>query len=372
LAPADIPKRAPRAPQGPLEGLRVVVAGAGAIGSAVALRLLDDGAEVLLADPAPLAANASGVAAGMLAPAFEAVLDPLAAGHFELLKTARELWPALAARVGAELDRSGALWVGDEASNADMLKRLTGPGARAEGLDGAGARRSSPGLAAPQGAVFTPEDWTLDPAGMLAALRGAFEAAGGKVRAAAVTSWDAGTARLSDGGQARADALVLAAGLAAQGLDLPPPELAQLRPIKGQIVSLDAQAPRSGPVVRGEGVYLVPRASGPVAGATMEAGVRDLEVDPAAVQGLRSAAARLFPALAAAPVSGRAGVRASSPDGLPLVGRSLTPGAWLAMGARRNGWLLAPLVAELLAGQLAGAEDGHAARLFDPGRFTPD
>ena len=369
LAPANIPKRAARAPNGRLNGLRVVVAGAGAIGSCLALRLRDEGVEVLLADAAPLGANASGVAAGMLAPAFETVLDPPAAGHFELLRTARELWPALAGRVGGTLDRSGALWAGDEASNAEVLERLTLRGARAEAVDAARARGLSPGLEAPQGAVFTPEDWTLDPAGMLASLRGAFEAAGGRVRAAAVTSWSGGTAGLSDGGEARADVLVLAAGLAAEGLASPPPELAHLQPIKGQILSLDAMEPRAGPVARGEGIYVVARASGPTAGATMQAGVRDLAIDPATVAALRSAAARLYPALAGARATARAGVRATSPDGLPLAGPSLTTGAWLAMGARRNGWLLAPLIAEVVAARLAGGDGGALARLFDPGRF---
>jgi glycine oxidase len=343
-----------------LRGLRVIVAGAGAVGHVVALKLLDEGAEVRLADPAPLGANASGVAAGMLAPAFEAVLDPLAAGHFGLLKAALELWPALAERAGVRLDRSGALWVGGAASNLSVLARLREAGARAEMVGAAEASRLSPGLEAPAGAVFTPEDWTLDPGQALAALRRAFEAAGGAVSAEAVTSWDRG---------AQADVLILAAGLAAEGLDSPPPELERLQPIKGQIVRLQADAPRSGPVARGEGIYVVPRGSGPVAGATMQAGARDLKIDPAVTEALRAAAGQLYPTLAQAPATGRAGVRASTPDGLPLVGKSLMPGAWLAMGMRRNGWLLAPLVAQVIAGQLAGGDGGPWAPLFDPARF---
>ena len=57
-----------------LTGARVLVAGAGAIGSVLSLILAQEGARVILADPAPVGDNASGVAAGMLAPAFEAVL----------------------------------------------------------------------------------------------------------------------------------------------------------------------------------------------------------------------------------------------------------------------------------------------------------
>src|SRR4051812_23116727 len=95
-----------------LSGMCVVVAGGGAVGSAVALAVRRAGAEVLLADPAPLGDNASGVAAGMLAPAFEAALDPVSAGHFPLYRAARDLWPAFAASLESEglVDRCGALW----------------------------------------------------------------------------------------------------------------------------------------------------------------------------------------------------------------------------------------------------------------------
>ena len=354
---------------GRLSGRRIVVAGAGAVGAVLALRLRDEGAEVMLADPAPLGANASGVAAGMLAPAFEAALDPTSAGHFELLLAARDLWPGLAERASAGLDRSGALWVADEASNAAMLARLAGLGAAAEPLHAVAAERLSAGLMAPAGAVFTSQDWTLDPLATLAGLRRAFEEEGGEVRTATVRRWTGAEVELSDGGTAPVDALVLAAGLAADGLAAPPAELAVLQAIKGQLVSLAGEAPRGGPVARGEGFYVVPRPGGPIAGATMEPGVRDLALDPAAAERLKAAAARQYPVLAGAQATAAAGIRAATPDGLPLVGESATPGVWLAMGARRNGWLLAPLVADVLADQLAGGDGGPWAPLLAPGRF---
>ena len=354
---------------GRLSGRCIVVAGAGAVGAVLALRLRDEGAQVLLADPAPLGANASGVAAGMLAPAFEAALDPVSAGHFELLRTARDLWPRLAERAAASLDRSGALWVGDEASNAAMLARLAGLGAVAEPMEAQAVERLGVGLMAPGGAVFTSEDWTLDPLATLTGLRRVFEEAGGEVRRATAQCWTGARVGLSDGGTVAADALVLAAGLSADGFATPPAELAVLQPIKGQLVSLAGEAARGGPVARGDGIYVVPRRTGAIAGATMEPGVRDLAIDPAASERLKAAAAGLYPALATAKVTGAAGIRAAAPDGLPLVGESRTAGAWLAMGARRNGWLLAPLIAEVLTGQLAGGDGGRWARLLAPDRF---
>ena len=85
---------------GDLSSLRANVGGAGVFGLAIALTLARRGAQVVLADPAPQGTNASAVAAGMLAPALEAALDPLAHGRFLLLEEARDLWPA----DGPELD----------------------------------------------------------------------------------------------------------------------------------------------------------------------------------------------------------------------------------------------------------------------------
>jgi glycine oxidase len=62
-------------------------------------------------------------------------------------------------------------------------------------------------------------------------------------------------------------------------------------------------------------------------------------------------------------------VRASSPDGLPLAGASAERGLFLATGARRNGWLLAPLVAETVVAAVAGTAV-PAAGLLNPARFS--
>lgn len=355
-----------------LSGLRLLVAGSGAVGSAIALRLQRDGAEVVLADPAPIGDNASGVAAGMLAPAFEAALDPTSEGHFELLRGARDLWPSFMEALGpqrAELDRSGALWVADEAGLEAIQARLAAAGASAQRIGAEAARALSPGLMAPEGAVFTPEDWRIEAGPLLRAMRGAFLEAGGQIRPAAVRRVAAGEAVLADGEALTPDEVILATGLPPEGLEAPPSELGLISPVKGQIARFPGHGPAGGPVVRAEGVYVAPASAGALAGATMQAGVRDLRIEAGTIGRFARLAAGLFPALAGAQAQGAAGVRASTPDGLPLVGPSRTPRVRLALGARRNGWLLAPLIAEIIADQLAGRAPGpHAARL-DPGRF---
>ncbi|MET0274453.1 MAG: FAD-dependent oxidoreductase, partial [Phenylobacterium sp.] len=240
--------------------VRITVAGAGALGLSTALALADEGFDVIVHDPAEPFSGASGVAAGMLAPAFEAVLDSEAAPHFGLLLAARDLWPALEARAGVALDRSGALVVGSDAWLAGVREGLIRLGLH--GIELPNAATLGPGLAH-TGGLLNREDWRLDPRAALAALRAAAEAKGVAFRREAVT------------GRGEADHLIVATG-AAQGLA---PELGHLTPIKGHILRVATDHPGR-LSIRGEGVYAVPAEGGLAVGATMEPGVADPAVDP--------------------------------------------------------------------------------------------
>ena len=320
---------------------RVAVAGAGAIGSAVALALARAGLDVVVFDPRPLGDNASGVAAGMLAPVAETLFDPLSTSHLALLRRARDLWPAFAEGLDLPILREGLRVEGEAGWREAVAARL-----QAQAIPF--KRRDE--------ALFSNEDWRIEARPALAALQAAAQALGACLEPRAFTPDDLPAF----------SAVVLATGPGdAAGLA---PELAALTPVKGQILRAD-RGPAMGPVIRGEGVYICPGAS-PAIGATMETGRDDLDIDPSATQGLRAAAIRLRPELANAVLTTEVGVRATTPDGLPLVGWSATPGVMLAVGARRNGWLLAPLVAGLVAAYLKGDNPGPDAALFDARRFS--
>jgi glycine oxidase len=362
-----------------LNTVRIVVAGAGALGASIALGLAEAGARVVLADPAALGDNASGVAAGMLAPVFEAVLDEGSKPHFPLLMAARDLWPERAAGLGEiGFRRSGAVWIDLPGavplidSHAQALASL---GVEATFLPAAVLRKRVPSLAAGLGpGLFTAEDWRLEPRAALAALRDAALASGVRIAKQSVLAFEPGSARLSGGETVAADLLVLATG--ADRSDLAP-ELGALSPIKGQILryddapSDDAPSDDDRPVVRCRGGYVVAARDGLRVGATMEPGLADRQVTAAATTALARLPATLFPGLEGAKFIAQAGVRAATPDGLPLVGASARDGVWLATGARRNGWLLAPLVARMLAAYLADRDPGPYAGLLAARRFAP-
>ncbi len=350
------------------------MAGAGAVGSTIAYELARAGHAVTVVDP--MAANASSVAAGMLAPAFECVFDARSAGHYRLLAEARDLWPALAAEIGLALARDGALAIGAAPEARGWTDQLSGLGAAARLLTPGDVRELAPGLSGDVWAAFTSEDWRLDPRAALAALRATAEAHGARFVAARVVGFAGGKVAVDGAADLRADRLVIATG-AGRDLAALAPELASLTPIKGHIWRAE-DAFRTRPVVRARGVYLCTAEGEAILGATMEVGVADSAVDPEVAARLFEAATAPLGGLLAPPTrplgpvtwSAAAGVRAATPDGLPLAGEGRRGGVVLAVGARRNGWLLAPLIARAVLDVVEGRDLRGAAARFDPHRFA--
>lgn len=328
---------------------RVLIVGAGVLGLTTAIALLDAGCEVTVCDPG--GPNASSVAAGMIAPVFEAVLDGAARAHFALFMAARDLWPALAERTGIALDRSGTLAVGTRAWLEGVSRGFGALHLKPTEISAATATALAPGLSLGGDALMTREDWRVDAPSAVAALTAAAAAAGVVIE----------RRRVDD--RAEADYRVIATGAHRSRFA---PELSQLTPIKGHILRI--AAPTSGVVVRAEHVYVTPGAQ-TVFGATMEPGRSDTAVDAAKCRPLLDAGVQLFPGLAGRSVTASAGVRAATPDGLPMAGLSTEPGTLLAVGARRNGWLLAPLVAQIIVACVMGRDPGPYAARLDPGRF---
>jgi glycine oxidase len=332
--------------------LPIAVVGAGALGAAAALCLARAGARVVLIDESPLGRNASGVAAGMLAPAMESALDPVSTGRFGLLSAARDLWPEFAEGLGPTgLDRCGALLKAEPALVDQAHDRLHAQGAAAQRVE--------------SGVLYTAEDWRIEPRLALAAMLEGLYRLGGEARWGRVRSLEPGGVALEDGATIRASATVLACGFGGQHLAS---ALAVLEPIKGQVLRYPDVEMIEGPILRGAAGYVVPSRDGPVCGATMEPGVADLFIDEDAVARLQAQAARLAPQLAGTRPQANAGVRATTPDGLPMVGRATEEGVWLAAGARRDGWLLAPMIAASLVRQIV--HGGRPEAPFDPARFA--
>ena len=388
----------------------IVIVGGGLAGLSIALYLtqLDPSRHVTVLDrQAPPPANgshddddvsssttvASWAAAGMLAPHAERLPQgPL----LQLCEESRDMYSdfvnlveSLAQQSGEEgakylkanVDRNGRLepWhVGYLATGGFLAPAFAGdsvatwaPPARSDGspsgavwLDAHQVREMEPELH-PQvvGGWWFPNDASVDARRLTRCLQAACVAAGVQLlQGSEVTSVDVQTSavRLKSGATMAAQSLVVANGAWMQQL-LPVP----MQPHKGQSLSLrmpqtnNADTP---PALRrvlfAQDCYMVPKADGRrvIVGATVEAGSWDSNVTPAGLMHILSYAMQLIPSLQDWAVEETwVGLRPTTPDKLPLLGKTPWSNVYLAGGYWRNGVLLAPKTAHLMA-QLILAE----------------
>ncbi len=372
----------------------VVIVGGGIIGLSAAWRARAKGLSVTLLERDAVGRGTSHVAAGMLAPVAEVEFGEAGRRLLELGLRSAEMWPGFAAeleRVSGEevgLLRTGTLLLARDEDEARELERQLAfrqsLGLHAERLRASAAREREPGLAPTvRLALEAPEDHSVDPRMVLAALRRACEIAGVDIREqAAVESveLDGAGARvrgvvLRAGERVPAGLVVLAVGAwTGQIAGLPGDAHVPMRPVKGQILRLrdPAGAGLLTRVVRFEGGYLVPRADGSYAlGATVEE--KGFEMAPTAggVYELLRDASELVPGISELQIEELSvGLRPGTPDNAPAIGPGAVEGLIWATGHYRNGILLAPLTAELVAAALAGEPQEPLAAACRPGRFA--
>jgi len=144
------------------------------------------------------------------------------------------------------------------------------------------------------------------------------------------------------------------------------------RPVKGQMLCLAMPSPSLlRHVVRAPEAYLIPRSNGRLlVGATVEEAGFDKRTDPDTIQSLHRAAIKLVPELRNAKIlEDWAGLRPGTPDALPILGATATPGYYVATGHFRDGILLAPVTAKVMADVITGVQPEHDLTPFSPDRF---
>ena len=145
------------------------------------------------------------------------------------------------------------------------------------------------------------------------------------------------------------------------------------RPVKGQMLCL-VMLSRTllKHVVRSPEAYLIPRSDGRLlVGATVEEAGFDKRTDLATIQRLHKAAIALVPKLADAKIlEDWAGLRPGTPDALPILGETQTAGYYVATGHFRDGILLAPITADVMAAVIEGRKPEYDLAAFSPARFV--
>jgi glycine oxidase len=124
-------------------------------------------------------------------------------------------------------------------------------------------------------------------------------------------------------------------------------------------------------VVRSPEVYIVPRSDGRIPiGASIEEAGYDKRVVPDTIQRMHREAIKLMPALTEARIlENWAGLRPGTPDNLPILGSTQTPGYFVATGHYRDGILLTPITAQLMVQVITGESPCLDLRSFSAERF---
>jgi glycine oxidase len=359
----------------------VAVVGGGPIGLACAWRAAQRGLRTIVLDAGD--PGAWHVAAGMLAPVSEAQFGEQSLTRLGVESLRR--YPAFCAELAEIRDpglrATGTLVVARDRDEAEALDRLYDfrrrLGLDVERLRPSEARRREPALAPTvRLALDISGDHSIDPRRLVAALADACEHAGARLHRARVRGFEAGAVTLADGSRVRAVRVVVAAG--AQVARLEGPGDVPVRPVKGVVIRLRDPAgdPGHPPLVertiRGETAYLVPRGDGRyVLGASMEERGWDIAPGAGAVYELLRDMSELVPGVLELDVAElEAGLRPATPDNLPAIGPGTADGVLWATGHFRNGILLTPVTADLIAGALAGEPAPDWAAAVDPRRFS--
>ncbi len=344
----------------------ICIAGGGIIGLSLALELHRRGLSVTILDRGQPLSEASTAAAGMLAAGDPENPAPLR----QLSDLSLSLYPAFLDR----LHELSGIRIPFHTGKT-LQSHLT---ASADTLSPEALTQILPQLT-PNDRHFTLiDEHSLDPRNLAAALLAAVQATTIDLRAntkvLAAQSVDKAVEVHTVSGILHAAQFINCAGAWATHSSLTP-DIAVV-PKKGQMLAVSL--PSSLPlhlVVRTHDIYIVPRTTGPLAGraiigATIEDAAFDKTIHSSDIAHLRSLAASLLPALAeATQLEAWAGLRPATVDGLPFLGALPDRDhQFVAAGHYRNGILLAPATAQVMAQLLTGEPPFIDLTSFSPAR----
>jgi glycine oxidase len=363
----------------------VIVVGAGVIGCAIAYELSRRGISVQLLDERAAGLGATHASAGILAPFIEA-------GHagplFELTRRSLDLFDDFTTRLADDSGipvlyrRTGTLQVALDDQSMLQLRntaaRLEAQGVVLGLVDAKTLRAEEPHVTdAAVGGLVIPAHGFIAAGELTRALAAAARRRGAQVteglRVRRIAAADRDVVVETDRGSLSAAAVVLAAGswsphIEIAGASAAPP----IHPVRGQLVRVAWRGPTLRRVAWGDRCYLVPWDDGTLLiGATVEDAGFDERTTVAGVRDLLDAATEMIPHVwTCGFTDARAGLRPGTPDEMPILGRSSAIANLVyATGHYRNGILLAPLTARLVADLLVDDRVDPILASVTPQRF---
>ena len=365
----------------------VIIVGGGVIGCSIAWRLAQAGLKTAVLERGRVGCEASSAAAGMLSPQGE---SQTAGPFFDLCLRSRGMYRSFAdelkdaSGIDVEYKDEGAFFVvlegEDDAERTRWAAWQSEAGLPLEHVSAADLRKSEPGVTESAArAIFLPEEHQVENRRLMNALEVAIKRAGVELIEGAEVSALAiergGVAGVvADGRRLDAGAVVVAAGAWSTSLLEPLGLNVKVIPARGQMIAVRGGACPIKRVLHSSSVYIVPRRDGRILiGATVEYAGFDKAVTVGAIRRLVAAATDLAPSLESSEViEWWSGLRPDTVDHLPILGAGGVENLVLATGHFRNGILLAPLTASLIADALIRGFDPSEIAPFSIERFQPE
>jgi glycine oxidase len=355
--------------------METLIIGGGVIGLSIARELKKRGVEkVTVLERGRVGREASWAAAGILAPQVEADADD---DFFRLCFESNRMYPALAAElldetgIDIELSRHGTLYlafdVEDEKEFDHRFAWQTAAGLNVERLDRSEVKALEPDASdSVIGGLYFPDNGQVENRKLVDALAASAKRLGVDIREGVEVK-----SVLSDQGKIvgvetmqghmPADRVVITTGAWASHIELGEVQLPiEVKPIRGQMICYRPHEVAIRHVIYSRRGYLVPRADGRLlAGATAENVGFESGVTDDGLRTLRDAAVEIAPGLCTSEVVDHwAGLRPYSVGGLPFIGPVKTvEGVFAAIGHFRNGILLTPITARMIADTVLGANN---------------
>jgi glycine oxidase len=366
----------------------IVVIGAGLIGLAVAHELAKRGSDVRVLEAAEPAGAASWAGAGMLAPDTE---ETPSAAMRAICAYGLALYPSFVeglheeSGLDARLRRDGILKLAFTPQTAALgqarVIALNREGVAAHWLSRSETIAMEPAVSGSiLGAAFVEREGHVDNRRLGRALRVACERRAVRIdggRGAIAIETDARRVRgvRTGDGFLQTSLVINAAG--AWASEVPGvPEFARVavHPVKGQMLALAMPRGLVQRAVWYPDGYAVPREDGRLLiGATVEATGFDVRVTASGIKQLLDGALNALPALRDLALTETwAGLRPGTVDGLPYIGLGALDGYAVATGHYRNGILLAPATARLLADLIERCAPAVDPLAFSPLRTAPE
>jgi glycine oxidase len=366
--------------------MEILIIGGGVIGLSIARALHKKGfPQITILERAALGKESSYAAAGMLAPQAETDKTD---EFFQFCSESNRLYPQFAAElfdetdVDIELDRSGTLYLAftneDVKEIRNRFEWQTSAGLQVEHLTARETRQAEP-FVSPDvlESLFFPNDWQVENRKVLHALHKYCDLYGIEIREnTEVKNLLIENNRVAgaetEREKFRAETVVLATGAWTSLIKAGNFLLPRVLPVRGQMISFYTAKRIFSKVIYSPRGYLVPRADGRVlAGATVEDAGFDKTVNAEGIDFVREHALEIAPSLVNLEIQDTwAGLRPFAADGLPVVGECAEiENLLIATAHYRNGILLAPLTAQILADKIADGKDSDYFRFFSPKRF---